>query len=677
MTTPTKLPIPSNNLLDARFNFEKLDQIVNSDASYYLDRFGKQRLTAKGLEDLINRIEGEFETNVGLPDGFKLIGKCPDVTALRTIEPSSSGQQIYLVSYDSDWASDLSAPQGGGVLYYDKADTTSPDDGVLVFVTPTGKRWKRLIEGNRIPISFAGIKGDGITDETTKFHALISTLSNYSEYYVINGNSKTILKSQSTKIDLVKVGLEDIILQDNTTNISVTPYYILQVDGTQLAGRKHKGRQIVFDKVEVSGGNSRGSLSGVLQNVNGVLFKPTSDLSGIRTNDCQIKNVNIAVVFSNNCYLMTFNNWVINSCHLGLGTTLYTGEQSTTLNNAGENLRFNGGVISDSNMIGRLKGLECFFTFFETSFDYTGGPVGVNYVQWADFRQGTELQFTGCHFESGNANDCWTDNFFYVDTSVGISIDGGAMRHSATNNNCPYFFYDAGTYGQFSIVKTDIWGAGVRTWSNRGMLSFFPMINVESSQVRGYLSERSLLLVDPTFSKGTGTTALDNWQVLGGTRTGAIVSSLLSCSHTTVTDSTGTSFSALKITKLASGTNCIIRLYIRSPKTNFSPHGSLKIHSASTIDLSASPCSLSVGFLKTSLVIDSYGKPTDLSALSKVTTNITAINNTMTRVDARGALTQSDDYLGYDYIFMSLNLGNLPVGSEINITDANLEIPFK
>lgn len=48
MTTPTNLPIPSSNLLDSRFNFEKLDQIINSDSESYIDRFGIQRNTLSG-----------------------------------------------------------------------------------------------------------------------------------------------------------------------------------------------------------------------------------------------------------------------------------------------------------------------------------------------------------------------------------------------------------------------------------------------------------------------------------------------------------------------------------------------------------------------------------------------------------------------------------------------------
>lgn len=601
--------------------------------------------------------------NLRSSEGYKYIGEIPSIYNLSETN-GLDGDRIKVTGYS------LGSTLGGGYFYYDSAKKTI-NDGVLTF-----NGWVRLLPNNRVSIYDGGMVGDGVTDESDLFTNLVSVLSSQDNYYVITGNNQQIVKSKSVTIDLVKVGIENIRILDTSTNTSTIPYNILEIEGTQLSDRQDKGRKIVFDSVEISGAYGRGLLNSVLQNVNGVRFKPTSDLSGMTWNNCQIKYVNVGMVFSSNCYLMTFNGLTINSTHLPFATTQYTGESTTTLTNAGENILFVGGKISDSNMIGRLMGMECFLTFMGVSFDYTGGGSSVNYVQWSNFRQGTKLSFVDCHFESGNSTDSWTDNYFYVDTSVGIYITGGCMRHSATYNNCPYFFFDAGTYGQFSILNTDIWGTGIRTWSNRGMHTFYPMINIASSQVRGYLSERSELLLDPTFSKASGANTLDQWHVIGGTRTAAVVSSLLSCTTATITDATGTSYTTLAITKLATGSNCIVRLYVPCPKTHFSPHGSLSIYSPTTLTPST-PLSLNVGFLKTSNVIDAYGMPTQLYALTKVATDITQVTTTMTRIDARGALTQSDDHLGYNYIFMSLNLANLNVGAVVNITNINLEIPMK
>lgn len=49
-TTPTNKPIPSEDPRDLKFNAGKIDEVVNSDAHHYTDRFGKRRLTITGFQ---------------------------------------------------------------------------------------------------------------------------------------------------------------------------------------------------------------------------------------------------------------------------------------------------------------------------------------------------------------------------------------------------------------------------------------------------------------------------------------------------------------------------------------------------------------------------------------------------------------------------------------------------
>lgn len=52
---------------------------------------------------------------------------------------------------------------GGGTFKYDPLDTTSPDDGIFVFVTQAGHRWKRLGSNSCIDVSWFGVRdGDDI-----------------------------------------------------------------------------------------------------------------------------------------------------------------------------------------------------------------------------------------------------------------------------------------------------------------------------------------------------------------------------------------------------------------------------------------------------------------------------------------------------------------------------------
>lgn len=49
-TTPTNKPIPSEDPRDLKFNAGKIDEVVNSDAHYYTDRFGVRRWTTAGFQ---------------------------------------------------------------------------------------------------------------------------------------------------------------------------------------------------------------------------------------------------------------------------------------------------------------------------------------------------------------------------------------------------------------------------------------------------------------------------------------------------------------------------------------------------------------------------------------------------------------------------------------------------
>lgn len=49
MTTPTSKPIPSNDVIDLKFNAEKIDEVVNSGVEKYTDRFGIERYTIQGI----------------------------------------------------------------------------------------------------------------------------------------------------------------------------------------------------------------------------------------------------------------------------------------------------------------------------------------------------------------------------------------------------------------------------------------------------------------------------------------------------------------------------------------------------------------------------------------------------------------------------------------------------
>lgn len=83
-------------------------------------------------------------------DGEKLVGTCPDVATLRTIEPTVSNQVITVRGYYSD-----TPGLGGGTFL--AFSSSEADDGVNIFVTPGGKRWKRTGSHIDIPVENGGM----------------------------------------------------------------------------------------------------------------------------------------------------------------------------------------------------------------------------------------------------------------------------------------------------------------------------------------------------------------------------------------------------------------------------------------------------------------------------------------------------------------------------------------
>ncbi|MEM0651650.1 hypothetical protein AAFL31_07470 [Klebsiella huaxiensis] len=517
------------------------------------------------------------------------------------------------------------------------------------------------------------ITTDGSTDQTEEFQTVLDSFAMQDEYWCIDGNGATLVISDMLTIDVARVGLRNIVIK-HTIVSSATPVYAMKIDGSVFADRRSKGRFAKWEGVRLYGAVNRNK-----SNVHGVIIEPSNSIAQIVLQDIDVQFFNCGLVFASNTYLTIIRNWTIHNCHICWATTAYTtylatGVMGPNLTNAGENIRFIDCLFSDSDILMRPYGIEAFVHFLNTSFDYSGSTVDTSLVQAEGFRQGTSLFFTGCHFESGNAYDNWTGIFFKVNTSVAVFIAFSTFRASNTYNAAPYFFYDDGSYGQFSIEDCNIWGQGVTWWSNRGLTKFYPMINVQSSAVRGYISEKSDLITDADFSLSSGNNLIDNWHVVDGTRTGAVVSDVLSCEVVSHTDGAGITYSALKITKLKASAGATLRLYVRAPRTDFAPLGHVSMCADSTIT-PAGVVSVAVGLAKTKGLLDAYGMPALTSVVPNLSMTVPSIGTTMTRVNARGVLTKADGNNGYDLIFLSVNLGGLAAGDIVYITGVNIEIP--
>ncbi|HGK7546626.1 TPA: hypothetical protein ACJ562_002318 [Klebsiella pneumoniae] len=90
--------------------------------------------------------DAALRQELSFSDGLKLIGECASLIELRGIEPSDTGQQIYLAARVSGWAATPSGmPWGGGKFRYipNLPSSLQIDDGGSVIKTSGGKCWVR------------------------------------------------------------------------------------------------------------------------------------------------------------------------------------------------------------------------------------------------------------------------------------------------------------------------------------------------------------------------------------------------------------------------------------------------------------------------------------------------------------------------------------------------------
>lgn len=448
MTTPTKLPIPSSNLLDSRFNFEKLDQIVNSDSSYYTDRFGKQRLTAVGLQELVNRIQSDFQNDIGLPGGYKYLGRCASYAILRQIEPGAHNQKI-LVTAPAENGCEVNL-----TLTYDETDSTSRDDGYSVFVTSNGARWKadlslgidiRQHENmKRDGSNFGTVLNDIITKEVIKIVNAGSILNGNTLINVppIINNGKIVDLVADTEIKMCS--LFSLVFKSNTVlkyygtsgnAISVDNYfyylnYNLNAWNIGLDIHQHHGcvkaENGELSIIGVSSDGSTSTASGIFLG-NSAGNETNSGILNVRKfllDNFKISGFKYGLDLTvKSTYLNTVSNFNLFSNYNGIGNSL------PDVSNGGERIRFVNGVIGNNISHGIYWGaISAGIVFDSVSIDYNGG----NAICMSKTGRGNRFIFT---------NQCWIEGWgkdFYLYSAE----DSGVWAEKLHNS----IFFQKGTY---------------------------------------------------------------------------------------------------------------------------------------------------------------------------------------------------------------------------------------
>lgn len=376
-TTPTNKPIPSEDPRDLKFNAGKIDEVVNSDAHYYTDRFGVRRWTIAGFQytaeeairnygyitidsfedgatlTLPNQVlryeatgeyyrwDGEFpktvpssstpetaggvglgawvsvgdaalRTELSFSDGYKLIGECPDILTLRTIEPQFNGQAIRLRSHTTGYN------LGGGVFraVLDGSDKT--DNNGTVIKTSGGSVWLRENKSEVYAVDFGFIPNNSAS-ATSNATAVVAAAK-----YAFDIGSVCVLPPDMAYVgDMIfnfpanirgsHPGSGASLVQRNQTSdlIHTGSGYCFDFP-PQLRPNVPADTQDVVDGIRLTNINIRGTNSGL----GGIRVNTAASIStvGYERRNTTFSNINIAGYYSGWGYQLfnTFTNHLFN-----------------------------------------------------------------------------------------------------------------------------------------------------------------------------------------------------------------------------------------------------------------------------------------------------------------------------------------------------------------------------
>lgn len=220
-------------------------------------------------------------------DGLKNIGQCPSVAVLRTIEPSSDGQLIFLRSHTAG------TNLGGGVFRALLSGAGYTDNNGTVIKTTAGAVWIRQYADIVNPLMFGAV-GDGVTNDLTALNnAVASTVSEMDGLgltYSISGGNITVDGSRFKLIHNFKI-VEPAVNNTVMMRINSSNKRVSNVTFDGSVGLTSRG-------IIVAAG-----LTDVIIDYNSFLNlkKPGVAVSGDYTNSLFCQRITIANNYATNC----------------------------------------------------------------------------------------------------------------------------------------------------------------------------------------------------------------------------------------------------------------------------------------------------------------------------------------------------------------------------------------
>lgn len=531
-------------------------------------------------------------------------------------------------------------------------------DNIFTFASSDASyRFIRQLDTVKINLYQCGLLCDG-SDESDKFISILAILKSIAQtnkvVIELDGENAQVIVNKPFTIDLSWINLTYMSIYAPEF-LPTTPTALMTCTNSYSASagerNKNYGTQNLFKEVYIYGNPLARSPANGYKSI-GVYFNTGSNatFSGGVADTLTIAYFSDALCFTSNFYLFTFFN-----CSFDRNYNIVTDSKrrglTTTIDNAGENIRFDKCVFSNGSKIWDTNH-QWFVNFKNCSLDYTGGSQSTNITQF-DLYNSEVLCFTDCHFESGNINNNWTDKFFNCYSTSAITIQGGSIIASNEYNSVPFFFFDNSTAASFSLQDTFIWGLAITgVWANRGLIKFQPKVNNVVSLVAQRLLTISTNMLDYNFSKYTN--IVDSW-FANGTRTSVLISDQVSLALSSLSDNVTP---ALKVTKLASGT-ASFSLDVPISKSGYRPSALFNIISgiisaSKSITITASLC-------KSSNVFDSYGVVSTKAnkQIWTTTVSLSQIANTAIAASVASAVQFQNEFSNYDFVRYTFSITNL------------------
>lgn len=182
-----------------------------------------------GNADWKPQTDPSLKANLGSSDGFKMIGQCPSVSALRGIEPTYDGQKILVTAHTAGYE------YGGGEFYAVVGGASYTDNNGTVIKTTGGAVWLRKQKHYTYVVDFGFI-----TDDDTKAASNTAAIQTAAAWAYANG-SDVWLPMGEKHINATTLSVP-VTIKGNTTIFGAS-----LVERTQKSDVVHHGGGFAFD----------------------------------------------------------------------------------------------------------------------------------------------------------------------------------------------------------------------------------------------------------------------------------------------------------------------------------------------------------------------------------------------------------------------------------------------